>query len=111
MVNKVCGLEDEGMKKMRNSDQIVISILGNGMDRWFQIKARQAATSGKPTFSLVYVTFRGGEIPLLIDKPLAKVREALEEFKEHRDLSKFYYVREFVEEELGGSLPPGVKRF
>ncbi|MEK7662021.1 MAG: hypothetical protein AAB355_00780 [Patescibacteria group bacterium] len=97
------------MKKIRNSDKLVETIVGRGMSRWFSVKSR-VASSGAPTFSLVYHSFRGGEIPLTIDMPLREVKADLQKFVETNSLTEFRYVAELVEE-LGGSVNGGKPRF
>jgi len=97
------------MEKIGSSDKLVEKIVGRGMSRWFSIEGRMAA-SGAPTFSLLYHSFRGGNIPLIISMPLQKIKADLARFAETNSLTEFRYVAELIEE-LGGSVNGGGKRF
>ncbi len=87
-------------QKIRSSGRIVEKILGEVREdagQWFAIHQRMALT-GRPTFSLYYRGFRGAQIPLVIDEPLATVKRELGEFAKTNNLTSFVYIKELVEE-------------
>lgn len=87
------------MRVIKSSTRIIDSIVGAGMSRWFAIEARQAS-SGAPTFTLFYRSFRGAKVPLMIDVPLREVREGLRRFAEANTFQVFPYAVETAGELL-----------
>jgi hypothetical protein len=93
------------IQKVRNSNRIIRDILGEGCTHTFSILVRQSSV-GVPTFSLVYNTFRGGQVPLEVDKPLKVIKEALEKFAAANSLSCFSYAQELAENLLQENMFP-----
>lgn len=99
------------MKKIRNSDKLVNSIVGHEMGKWFMITSRVSGTSGHPTFSLYYLTFRSSKIPLVVDMPLRDIKENLKRFAKTNLLMIFPYVEELMGELVGHGNFGGGRRF